>query len=493
MASTYYDPRAQRAVAQAEAEQARAAAEATRAETMLRLEAARAEQANRQAEQARLDQQAREYSRTARRQERHQQRAESRTARRAAVRRGAGALAAAVVTRAPVIVGAVAMGAPIAIAWRGQFEFAQTVMHLGVMAPALPIALEGGVWYVAFLVHRAIAEKLPIGRYRAATWGLAGIAAGMNLWHGLQANEDGLQVGVILALASLLGIALWELTASLTQQTTSKRSAAEIRRAAWRRLRYPRLSWAAASIRASRGEGCSIEQAWTAAWIDRYGVGPAASRRDRKLARSIVKYEKKADRAAAKDGRLVIVDGSIVRPGTAPAESIEAGEEAMARLRAFAERRSDVAKSIAFPAQRPQIEARTEPVRPSRTETVRPARTETENPRTSGCTESVRPPRTEPVEREAAVAEIRQEIQAAAERGEVWAPDYQVLEERYDRRRSWCEKAVREARTGVRTGGDEGGRTDAEESRTQPSPARTDDLTSDANGSDTTRTEEEAA
>lgn len=355
MASTFYDPRAQRAVAQAEAEQARAAAEATRAETMLRLEAARAEHANRQAEQARLDQQAREYSRTARRQERRRQSAESRVARRAAARRGAGALAAAVVTRAPVIVGAVAMGAPIAIAWRGQLEFARDVMHLDFMSPALPIALEGGVWYVAFLVHRAIAAKLPIGRYRAATWSLAGIAAGMNLWHGITANATqtdpwaGLQVGVILALASLLGIALWELTASLTQQTTTKRSATEIRRAAWRRIRYPRLSWAAASIRASRGADCSIETAWTAAWIDRYGVGPAASRRDRKLARSIVGYEKKADRAAAKDGRLVIVDGSIVRPGTTPAESIEAGEEAMARLKAFAERREDLARSIAFP------------------------------------------------------------------------------------------------------------------------------------------------
>ncbi|MGV9776598.1 DUF2637 domain-containing protein [Streptosporangium sp. NPDC003464] len=350
--STFYDLRAQRTIAQAEAEQARAEAEATRVETMLRLEAARAEQAVRQAEQARRDRLAREHARTARREERRRQRAMARMARTAAVRRGTGALAAAVVGRAPALVGAVAMGAPIAIAWRGQLEFADQVMHLGFMAPALPIALEGGVWYLAFLIHRAITAGLPIGRYRVATWTMAGIAGAMNFWHGITASskDDGLQVGVILALASLLGIALWELTASLTQQTTAKRTAAEIRRAAWRRLRYPRLSWAAASIRASRGASCSIEQAWTAAWIDRYGVGPDASRRDRKLAKSIVGYQRKADRSAAKDGRLIIIDGSIVRPCTPSPQASEEAEEAMARLQAFSENRADVARSIAFPS-----------------------------------------------------------------------------------------------------------------------------------------------
>ncbi|MEV4180700.1 DUF2637 domain-containing protein [Streptosporangium canum] len=481
MASTYYDPRAQRAVAGAEAERARAEAEATRAETMLRLEAARAEQSARQAEQARRDRLDREHSRSARREDRRRQRAKSRATRSAAVRRGAGALGAALVTKAPVIVGGVAMGAPIAIAWRGQLEFARDVMHLDFMAPALPIALEGGVWYLAFLVHRAIKAKLPIGRYRIATWGMAAVAAGMNLWHGIDANkDDGLQVGVILALASLLGIALWELTASLTQQTTTKRSAAEIRRAAWRRVRYPRLSWAATSIRASRGEGCSIEQAWTAAWIDRYGVGPEASRRDRRLARSIVGYEKKADKAAAKDGRLVIRDGLIVRPGTPTPQQSEEGEEAMARLRAFTERRDDVARSIAFPSvgspsietvSCPAIESRTEPVRTPRTESVRQARTDAQESRT----EPVRPSRTElaPVDREEAVAEIRQEIAAAAARGQMWTPDYPALEERYDRRRSWCEKAVREARTGIRTDGDDEARTDAEESHTDAPQSRT--------------------
>lgn len=61
--------------------------------------------------------------------------------------------------------------------------------------------------------------------------------------------------------------------------------------------------------------------------------------------------------------------------------------------------------------------------------------------------------RTEPVpapaEREAFVAELREEILAAAERGETWGPDYEALMARSGRRRSWCEKAVRAARTSL--------------------------------------------
>ncbi|WP_436764389.1 DUF2637 domain-containing protein [Streptosporangium sp. V21-05] len=523
MTGTFYDRRAERAVAGAEAERSRAEAEATRARTAIEVERERHQlereaRATERQDRAEAERVKAERSRTkaADRATRRRQSKADRAARYAAARRGAGVLAAAVATRAPVIVGAIAMGAPIAIAWRGQLEFATEVMHLGLMAPALPIALEGGVWYLAFLVHRAIQAKLPIGRYRVATWAMAGIAAGMNLWHGIHANgaDDGLQVGVILALASLLGIALWELTASLTQQTTVKRSAAEIRRAAWRRVRYPRLSWAAASIRASRGADCSIEDAWSAAWIDRYGVGPASSRKDRKLARSIVAYERKADKAAAKDGRLVIVDGSIVRPGAPDPKASAEGEEAVARLRAFSAQRVDVARSIAFPSigspsigspsieasPRPAIESRTDSTRTEaprtentprpRTEPVRTRPARTEVPRTEPVrTEPVRdeaprtvPPLT-PVDREEAVAEIRKEIAAAAARDEVWTPDYAVLEERYDRRRSWCEKAVRDARTGLRTDEDEA-RTDAEETRTPPartgSPEpRTDERTDD--------------
>ncbi len=71
---------------------------------------------------------------------------------------------------------------------------------------------------------------------------------------------------------------------------------------------------------------------------------------------------------------------------------------------------------------------------------------------------------TGPADRDAVVASIAEEIRDAIEAGERWHPDYQALMERTGRRRSWCEKAVRDARMTVldspddRTGDD--GRTD---------------------------------
>jgi hypothetical protein len=58
-------------------------------------------------------------------------------------------------------------------------------------------------------------------------------------------------------------------------------------------------------------------------------------------------------------------------------------------------------------------------------------------------------PAPEPIDRDAFVREITAEILAAAARDEKWGPDYDRLMERSRRSRSWCEKAVRDARTAV--------------------------------------------
>ena len=70
-------------------------------------------------------------------------------------------------------------------------------------------------------------------------------------------------------------------------------------------------------------------------------------------------------------------------------------------------------------------------------------------------TAPVQPPE-QPVDREAFVRDLTAEILAAAGRGDRWGPDYDALMARTGRRRSWCEKAVRDARkavfgTGTRT------------------------------------------
>ena len=61
-----------------------------------------------------------------------------------------------------------------------------------------------------------------------------------------------------------------------------------------------------------------------------------------------------------------------------------------------------------------------------------------------------------PVTREQIVAELAEEIRDAVQAGERWQPDYPALMQLTGFRRSWCEKAVRDARTaaafpGVRT------------------------------------------
>ncbi len=53
------------------------------------------------------------------------------------------------------------------------------------------------------------------------------------------------------------------------------------------------------------------------------------------------------------------------------------------------------------------------------------------------------------LDRDAVVASIAEEIRDAIEAGERWHPDYPALMERTGRRRSWCEKAVRDARMTV--------------------------------------------
>jgi hypothetical protein len=73
------------------------------------------------------------------------------------------------------------------------------------------------------------------------------------------------------------------------------------------------------------------------------------------------------------------------------------------------------------------------------------------------------------VDRAEVVAELADQIRDAIDTGERWRPDYEALMRRTGFRRSWCEKAVRDARTAVfrtavpgpaaRTGPDEPART----------------------------------
>ncbi|MEV5711262.1 DUF2637 domain-containing protein [Actinoallomurus sp. NPDC052274] len=296
-----WDVRSERITARAQAAKDQAEAEAIRAQAA----AARAQADDERAARA-------EQRKTERRTERRKRWADQRAAVAGRIRRYAVPVAA--------------IGSPEVIAWAGQYGFGSEKMHLGVLAPLLPVALEGGVLYSATLALEAVDAGKPAGKYRAATWVQAAIAAALNYWHG---SKDGADVGVALALTSLLGIVMLELTIALRRHKASGRSSAEIRTGLVRRIRYPRLSMAAASIAAARG--LDVEAAWRAAWVDRYGIGPDSTRRDRQTARVILARQQRADRKAAKAGHLAIVDGAIVRPAPEPTEA-ERQAEAFAVL-----------------------------------------------------------------------------------------------------------------------------------------------------------------
>lgn len=85
--------------------------------------------------------------------------------------------------------------------------------------------------------------------------------------------------------------------------------------------------------------------------------------------------------------------------------------------------------------------------------------------------------RTEPgpeIGRDAVVAALADEIRDAIEAGERWRPDYEALMDATGRRRSWCEKAVRDARMTVLDTAPADDRTGGEARTGDPDQARTD-------------------
>lgn len=304
MSATYYDHRAERTVAAADAEQRRAHAATTWANVELQrvqIESARAELAERQSAMA-------ERRRQEQRRDRRTERAEWWAGIRSSVANARRWIAMAT----PLLVGGIAMGAPILIGWDGQLVTARAVLHLGLLAWVFPVAIEGGAWWLAFLQHRAISRKTPAGRLRVCIWLLALLAAGMNAWRGALAY--GPVGGAGLGLASLLGIGLWEITAWYLRLSASGRTGRQARLSLARWLRFPRLALAAWSIGLAQDTGTDPDVAWRAAWIDRYGVGPDAVRRDRRLARLVLRAAWRADSTAARAGDLVLVNGIILRP-----------------------------------------------------------------------------------------------------------------------------------------------------------------------------------
>lgn len=196
---------------------------------------------------------------------------------------------------------------PITVAWQAQARFAHVVLHIPEpLHHVFPASVELAAWLCAFEAALRRRRGESAGLMPTYMWSLAGVAALINGVHGL--TESGVAAALGLAAMSMLGIVLHSARQGLDAARVS--GTAGVRLALWRRVRYPRLSLAATSLRAAR-DGLTAAQAWHEAWIDRFGVGPDASRRERRLARRALRQTGKAARKAARAGDVTVVDGKV--------------------------------------------------------------------------------------------------------------------------------------------------------------------------------------
>jgi hypothetical protein len=178
---------------------------------------------------------------------------------------------------------------------------------------AAPLMLEGGAWVVLKGAAAAVANHRPHWHYRLIAWLLAFIAAGINLWHGLNAFDPATAIGT--AFASIAGPGVWDLhehgrirqrdgvltrrerkaQRKAEQAEAARKAAEEKRRAAEkeaadkaaaearrqldeaRAKQFPKVWEHALKIAAALGETTVTETVWKRAHRDVEGADPAES------------------------------------------------------------------------------------------------------------------------------------------------------------------------------------------------------------------------
>lgn len=152
----------------------------------------------------------------------------------------------------------------------------------GLIAVCLAVMLEAGAWVATVAGERAKREGRPVGRFRAAMWGCAAVAAWINYSHA--PSSPGNWLAYVLAAASLGGVFFWELRGLGRHGGKAGRTRAERREAARRRrhsiarrLRFRDVHKRYRQILTAHPYGTvATEQAWADAWTDVKG-GPLAT------------------------------------------------------------------------------------------------------------------------------------------------------------------------------------------------------------------------
>lgn len=157
---------------------------------------------------------------------------------------------------------------PAQLQWfLGQLTDGQWVFPEAAVAVAATLLIEGLCWLGAFLYADSIAHT-PVRLYRATTFLFAGIAAAINYAHGSATDP---KVGVVYAVASLMGVGAWELYMHRTRHVATGMDLVEIRLWALRWRRHPRVMREVGRIRATHGLAVSRETAWRMAYLRKIG------------------------------------------------------------------------------------------------------------------------------------------------------------------------------------------------------------------------------
>ncbi|WP_436786328.1 hypothetical protein [Yinghuangia sp. YIM S10712] len=201
--------------------------------------------------------------------------ARDKAARRAALRAKWNAVAASGLERRDFVLVAVVMVASIGTAWPAQMGF-----YLGMgMAPVLAVLVtamtEGAAWAGAAMASKAIEDGRPVGMYRAITWSSALTAAALNFAHSYHRSVP---LACVLALASLLGVVLWEAYAHSRTGDSDGKSAAQVRAEYYRKARYPKVSRRTRDLIAAV-PGMDPDAAWVIAWRSVHGADPGVTHR----------------------------------------------------------------------------------------------------------------------------------------------------------------------------------------------------------------------
>jgi len=180
--------------------------------------------------------------------------------------------------------------APMAVAWTGQAGFAKDI--LGWEAPwtvLFAAAFELSTAFVGWMYHQARKDGDAGTLYRAATWIFAMGAALMNFWHASGVPQPGTRVwdaaarqfvqevtywhftpkAMAFATMSIVGMALWELYATLLHRRTLRaggkvaQARPSIGMVRW--LRYPRHAFTAWSLAITDASLTTLNHTWYAA------------------------------------------------------------------------------------------------------------------------------------------------------------------------------------------------------------------------------------